>query len=170
MTSKAEKRRQHKLRVERFRELAGVNTRPEPDEAHTAEILRPTSERLARGMWTTAAPRAPVIDMAEDYIGRLYAEGLIQYHHHEAARHFQAIVAAFMADLPLAGYRSCLAEGFGGYDGGDGNPAAARAYEAMKHKLGAVRFAYLRTETEKPADAKRGSVEWLRRALEAVVK
>ena len=133
------------------------------------EIARPTAERLAKGIWTVAGRSAPAIDDACDYIGRLYAMKLIEYHHHEAARMFQDIVAAFMADLPIAGFRSCLAGGSGAYDSCDGNPAAVKAYDAMKRKLGAVRFAYLRTQVDKPSDAPIKDVDVLRNALEKVV-
>jgi hypothetical protein len=168
MTSKAQRlRRRKQSAVERFYDLAG---RQKPAPEPTEETQRPTAERMSRGVWTIAAPRAPAVDLAADYIGKLYAAKLIEYHHHESARAFQQIVAAFMADLPVAGFRSCLAEGFGGYDAGDGNPEAAKAYASMKRKLGAVRFAYLRTETEKPADAPIRDVDTLRNALEAVLK
>jgi len=169
MTSKAARRRQ-KRAVERFQALAATPGPKEAEDAPTGEILRPTVERQAKGMWAELKPRAPAIDLACDYIGKLYAMKLIEYHHHEAARLFQGIVAAFQADLPIGGYRSCLAEGFGGYDAGDGNPEAVREYERMKRKLGAVRFIYLRNETAKPADARVRDVDVLKRALDAVLQ
>jgi hypothetical protein len=171
MTSKAARRRERQKRaVERFHALAATHGPKEAEDAPTGEILRPTAERQAKGMWAELKPRAPAIDLACDYIGKLYAMKLIEYHHHEAARLFQGIVAAFQADLPIGGYRSCLAEGFGGYDGGDGNPEAVRDYERMKRKLGAVRFVYLRNETAKPADARVRDVDVLKRALDAVLQ
>jgi hypothetical protein len=171
MTSKAARRRERQKRaVERFHALAATSAPKEAEGAPTGEILRPTAERQAKGMWAELKPRAPAIDLACDYIGKLYAMKLIEYHHHEAARLFQSIVAAFQADLPIGGYRSCLAEGVGGYDAGDGNPEAMREYERMKRKLGAVRFIYLRNETAKPADARVRDVDVLKRALDAVLQ
>ena len=169
MSSKAARRR-------RKRPVQADNLPSRPVTAETTqgppagEIARPTAERLAKGIWTVASRSAPAVDDACDYIGRLYAMKLIEYHHHEAARMFQDIVAAFMADLPIAGFRSCLAGGTGAYDSGDGNPAAVKAYDAMKRKLGAVRFAYLRTQVDKPSDAPIKDVDVLRNALEAVAR
>jgi hypothetical protein len=169
MTSKAARRRERQKRaVERFHALAATHGPKEAEDAPTGEILRPTAERQAKGMWAELKPRAPAIDLACDYIGKLYAMKLIEYHHHEAARLFQSIVAAFQADLPIGGYRSCLAEGVGGYDAGDGNPEAMREYERMKRKLGGATFRYLQTEISKPSDAKPFAVSILRAALERV--
>ena len=167
MSSKAARRRS-----KRATEADTLPTRPVAVETTqgppAGEIARPTAERLAKGIWTVASRTAPAVDDACDYIGRLYAMKLIEYHHHEAARMFQDIIAAFMADLPITGFRSCLAGGTGAYDSGDGNPAAVKAYDSMKRKLGAVRFAYLRTQVDKPSDAPIKDVDVLRNALDAV--
>jgi len=130
---------------------------------------RPTPERMARGIWITPDRNADehiTIDRACDMIGRLFATGQIDYAQHVAARQFQEITDAGIAELGCTGYRSCLAGGIGGHDGGDGNAVAWRAYDAMKRRLGAVRFAFLRTETEKPHDARPADLVALRNALD----
>ena len=130
---------------------------------------RPTAERMRRGIWIVASRDEDahiVIDRAVDMIGRLFATGQIDYAQHVAARQFQEIVDAGIAELGCTGYRSCLAGGIGGHDGDDGNPAAWRAYDAMKRRLGAVRFAFLRMETEKGPTEYPQDIAVLRRALD----
>ncbi len=173
MTSKAERQRRKKQRqsdnVARFNALAG---RPANDDAPAREILRPTAERMAQGgKWHQAAPGAPSVDITGgDMLGRLYAAGEIAKHHHDAGRDFQALLAAYHADMGLGSYRSCLDIGAGGYDATDGNAAIARRFAAMLLKIGTPRYLYLRTELDKPHDAKPASVEMLRRALEGLVR
>ncbi len=103
-----------------------------------------------------------------DMLGELFIAGQIEKHHYDAGRNFQQLVAAFMADLGIGGYRSCLDISGGGYDASDGNVSVAQEYERTKRRLGAVRFLYLRTELAKPVGAKCNSVEMLRKALDSL--
>ena len=133
--------------------------------------VRPTKERAARGVWAVTdgdRSKAPMIDRAHDMIGVLDTQGKINHSQEQAARVFQEVVAAYIADLGIGSYRSCLNDGGGGHDGGDGNIEAKRAHDGLKKRLGAVRYLYLRTETEKPTDGKPGSIEYLRRALDGI--
>ena len=101
---------------------------------------RPTPERWQRGIWREASGAGkearPLVDAASDLIGRLYAENKLTSSQHEAARRFQEVREAFMAELGTVGYRSCLADGSGGHDSGDGDPDVARAYRALSARLG----------------------------------
>jgi hypothetical protein len=168
MTSRAERRRRrHRKAVERFHELAAV-AQPEIEIVTSEPILRPTDERMAHGVWHIANRNAPAVDRTGgDMLGELYATGQIEKPHFDAGRAFQALCDAFTSDMGVKGFRSCLDMTGGGYDATDGSEAIAKAYDRLKHKLGAVRFAYLRTELSKPAGAKCKSVEMLRRALES---
>jgi hypothetical protein len=148
---------------------------PRPDPVHVeieiAETNRPTPERYARGSWIEPTGKDAaahlLIDRHVDMIGKLYATGQLSYAQEASARQFQEIVAAWLAELALAGYRSCLVDGGGGYDAGEGNPAVKAAHHAMQRRLGAVRYAFLRMETEKPSDGVPRDLAALRRALDA---
>lgn len=163
-------------RRNRERKEKPVIITPSRDPVYIATIEtvdnRPTSERRARGIWLEPSGKDAddhmLIDRACDMIGRLYAQHAITYAQFEAARTFQDIVAAFHAELGIAGYRSCLADNAGGYDGSDGNPDTIRAYDAMKRRLGAVRFLFLRTECDKPSERHPGNLAALRIALDAM--
>jgi hypothetical protein len=149
-----------------------ASPRPEPCYISTIETIdnRPTPERMARGIWITPE-RNPdeniTIDRAVDMIGLLFATGQIDYAQHAAARQFQEILESWLAELSLVGFRSCLAGGVGGYDNSDGDPAAARAHDAMMRRLGSVRYWYLRSEIDKGPDGRMPDLAILRRALDA---
>ena len=155
--------------MERFNEIAGRQTPANAETPSTVEILRPTGERMTQGVWHIAGQFAPAVDKTGgDMLGELYHAGEIEKHHFDAGREFQSLCAQWQADIGLGGYRSCLDITGGGYDATDGNAALNRRYEEMKHKLGAARFGYLRTELDKPAGQRPQSVEVLRRALEGL--
>jgi hypothetical protein len=160
------KKRNKKAKANQTKWKSVAEVKSAVDAVDIAVIERPTPERMARGIWSIGTKHAPVIDLACDMIGELYATNQITYAQHEAARMFQDVVSDYMADLALPGFRSCLAEGFGGYDSGDGDVEAARKYKALQLKCGAVRFIYLRSETDKPAGARPADIETLRRALD----
>jgi len=170
MTSRAERRRRrHARAVERFHALAQAIPANEPDPPTSEPILRPTDERMRQGVWHIAGKAAPAVDRTGgDMLGELFIAGQIEKHHYDAGRNFQQLVAAFMADLGIGGYRSCLDISGGGYDASDGNVSVAQEYERTKRRLGAVRFLYLRTELAKPVGAKCNSVEMLRKALDSL--
>ena len=139
---------------------------PEPRNAP----VRVTPQRFSRGIWADSnlGRDSPMMDLAPDMIGRLYATRQITSAQHDAARLFSEILDAWLVELALPGYRSCLAGGSGGYDGGDGNPEAARAHDRMKSKLGSVCYLYIRSELEKPADREPASLKMLRLALDKI--
>jgi len=141
-------------------------------EAIRAAVERPTPERAERGTWIEPKGPArqwmPVRDEAVDMIGALYVGGSISAGQRDAARVFQGIVADWLAELGVAGYRSCLDDTGGGYDAGDGNPDAIRRHDEMRARLGTVRYLFLRSEVEKPADCRPADLDLLRRALDAV--
>jgi hypothetical protein len=147
--------------------------RPDPVYTQTVDAIdnRPTPERYARGSWIEPTGKDAadhvLIDRDCDMIGRLYRQNALTYAQFEAARSFQAILAAFQAELGVSGYRSCLADNAGGYEGSDGNPAVFAMYDAVKRRLGAVRFVFLRTECDKPAERHPGNLAALRVALDA---
>lgn len=142
----------------------------EPMERHKA--IRPTPERIERGTWAKmpddASRTAPMVDLASDMIGALYASRQITSGQHDAARLFQAVLDDYLSEFGVPGYRSCLAGGVGGQDNSDGDVEAFKRHRAMQHKLGATRYLYLRSELAKGADRKPASVEMLRRALDAI--
>lgn len=149
--------------------------RPDPVYVDTIEAVdnRPTPERRARGIWIEPTGKDAddhmIRDAAVDMIGKLFAMNRITYAQYEAARTFQAIVAAFQQELGVSGYRSCLADHTGGYDGSDGNPEVIAAYRAMQRRIGVTRFLLLRTECDKGPDQKPGNLDVLRKALDAFI-
>jgi hypothetical protein len=170
MTSKAERRRQRQKRaVERFSELAGRQTPANTEPPAMVEILRPTDQRMTQGVWHIAGQFAPAVDKTGgDMLGELYHAREIEKHHFDAGRAFQQLCALWQAELGIGSFRSCLDITGGGFDATDGNAALNRRYEAVKQRLGAARFLYLRTELDKGAGQRPKSVEVLRRALEGL--
>lgn len=136
------------------------------------ETARPTPERKRRGVWAkpTGADKHmhPMVDLAHDMIGALYAEGKLSHSQEQAARLFQELRAGFVAELGVTGYRSCLDDSRGGYDAGDGDAEAIRAYQGLANKIGRVKTALLTVETEKPGDGKPNDLAALRNALDCV--
>ena len=101
---------------------------------------RPTSQRKARGTW--AEPKGmgkhdlPVIDLASDMIGQLYTARQITGAQEQAARHFQELRAAYLAELPdVRGYKSCLAGSVPGFDDGEGCAQTIAAYRGIERRL-----------------------------------
>lgn len=147
---------------------AVAETRPRPSVSRDRSI-RPTPERMRHGNWQEPSSHdAPAFDAGSDMIGALYASEQITPGQHDAARLFQSVVAAWIGELGTSGYRSCLDISVGGYDSGDGDPSVKAAHDALKAKLGAVRYLYLRSEVDKPADRSPADIETLRTALDAI--
>ncbi len=169
MTSKAQRRKNRKRVKADLRAIQGELNKSAPQPPRKAlEATRPTKERLARGVWFEGSRKAPLIDMAEDMIGRLAQERKLTPPQVDAARLFQQLRADYVAELDVTGFKSCLAGGSGGYDSGDGNPEAKRAYEALQEKIGRVKVACLVVECEKAGDQHPWSLDVLRTALDAV--
>ena len=121
------------------RELSkDVATGQPPPPRGAAE--RPTDERKARGVWIEpqGAMRAaqPTVDVANDAVGRMYERKLIGKAEEQAARRFQEIRAAYIAEMPdIAQFKSCIAGSVPGYDDGDGNPAILAAYRKIERTM-----------------------------------
>lgn len=141
---------------------------PETGVIVAEKAIRPTAERFARGQWHRASRSGPVVDLCHDMIAALHTDGDISYAQEQNARLFQEVRAAWLGELALSGYRSCLDIGATGYDATDGNPAAIKSHDAMKRRLGVVRYLYIATEVEKGSHQVPASLETLRRALDAI--
>lgn len=135
--------------------------------ANRSEITaQPTPERRAMGVWHTTKDGTQ--DMAHDMIGRLATEGKLNSQQVESARVFQETRAAYVAELGVSGFKSCLAGGSGGYDAGDGNPEAIRAYRKIENAVGPKHIWMLRQECDKLANDRPWSLTGLQAALDAM--
>jgi hypothetical protein len=106
----------------------------------SVEASRPTSQRMSRGTW--AKPQGmgkherPVVDLASDEIGRLYQAGRITGTQEQAARQYQELRAAYLAELPdVRGFKSCLAGSVPGFDDSDGDPQVIAAWRKCEGRL-----------------------------------
>jgi len=98
---------------------------------------RPTKERLARGRWHVASKEAPAVDIAADMVGQLRAAQKITQAQEQAARAWQELRRAYLAELPeISGYRSCIDPSVPGYDDGDGDPVVIGQYRKIERALG----------------------------------
>jgi len=105
--------------------------------ASVALCERPTDERMTRGSWHVASKEAPAVDVAADMIGHLRATQKITQAQEQAARTWQELRVAYLAELPeISGYRSCIDPSVPGYDDGDGDAAVIRRYREIERALG----------------------------------
>lgn len=132
---------------------------------------RPTPERMSRGKW--AEPQGPkksdqpIVDTQADMIAVLHAQGQISDGQEQAARHFQALRTAYLAELPdVKGYRSCIDPSVPGFDDGDGDPAVIAEYRGLERKLSYPQRRELLAVCE--SDQMRCNNEILRQALDVV--
>lgn len=139
---KRQKKAQERQQLKQAVALAGGSGLPAHEAAQRAEsdAERPTEQRRSRGTW--AEPQGmgkherPVVDLASDEIGRLYQAGRITSAQEQAARHYQELRAAYIAELPdVKGYRSCLAGSVPGFDDGDGNADVIRAFRSIEARM-----------------------------------
>jgi len=167
MSSKAARKRNKR----KFRMPKDVQPK-EQVTLRTAPTTRPTWERLQHGCWAEPSgmgkEEQPTVDLAPDMIGELYQSRQITTAQEQAARTFQEVRGEWEKELPIAGFKSCLAGGVGGYDGGDGNPEAKAAYQAIERRIGMVKTAILEIECAKLAGAKPNDLIALRRALDVM--
>lgn len=155
---------------------AGVGRREPPTPAHGplesrhGRIVRPTPEREARGKWAErriGARIAPAVDLHHDTIARLHEAGHISAAQEQAARDWQELRAAYLAEYPdVRGYGSCLDIGVGGHDDSDGDPAILLAYRRIEARLSPRMALELRRVCED--DLPPGSLLILGMALDAV--
>ena len=126
---------------------------------------------MAKGVWTQpkgmGKNEIPVTDIASDTIGLIHYRGQITSRQEQAARSFQAIRAAYLAELPeISGYKSCIAGDVPGHDDGDGDPVVIARYRKIERELGKqgrVEMLLVCADNEQPR-----SIELLRWALDVV--
>lgn len=112
-----------------------------PDQAtDNRKATRPTGERMARGRWRLPQGMGkhdqPVIDTSADIIGQMHDAGQISNGQEQAARHWQALRAAYIAEFPdVSGFKSCLAGNVPGFDDGDGDEQVIREYRNLEARL-----------------------------------
>lgn len=139
--------------------------------APTQEAERPTAQRLARGNWRMPTGMgkhdAPAVDTSADMIGQLHDAGQITGGQEQAARHWQALRARYVAELPdVATFKSCIAGSVPGYDDGDGDPVAIEEYRRVERRMTRQQRSevlHVCEEGHKPRN-----LEWLRSALDVV--
>jgi len=169
MTSKAARKRNKR----KFRMPKNVHIQPVGEvSVKTTPTARPTAERLRQGKWATpqgtGKSQQPMVDLASDMIGALYEARKISISQEQAARVFQQLRDAYVAEFDLSGFKSCLAGGVSGHDDSDGNPEAKKAYEDLEKRIGMVKTAILEIECAKGPDRKPNDLIALHRALDAV--
>ena len=143
MSSKSARRRaRKKRRTEAQQAVTYIETlkepMPPPDAAESVSN-RPTPERMARGSWAmpqgNQKSRQPVVDAASDVVGYLHVQRLITTAQEQAARHFQRLRRAYMSELEITEYKSCLAGSVPGYDDGEGNKDVIAEYRTIEARL-----------------------------------
>jgi len=144
----------------------------QPQQAVEDHQAPPTPEQLSGGSY--AAPqgqgrkRKPYVNTTPDLIGVLFKRGKITGDEEQAARHFQRIRAAYVAELGVTGYRSCLDQTRGGHDDSDGDLAAIAAYDSLRQLLGPRHCAFVARETDKPATQRAEDLRRLKLALRRI--
>ena len=170
MSSKAQKRRNKRLAK------IIVTDAPERSGAQKLSLrsvarrqsMKPTAERKAHGVWVEGKDAQPDVDLASDMFGAMYQAREITQQQLEAARAFQEVRAAFVAELGVSSYRSCLAGGVGGHDDGEGNPDVFKEYRRMTRGLSRAQVRHLEIASEMTAQDKLFSLPVIRDALEAI--
>ena len=114
-----------------------VTARNGATDAHTA---RPTPQQMAHGAYQMPTGPGkqdrPIYNAASDMIGALHHAGKITDGQEQAARHWQQLRRAYVAELPdVQGFKSCIAGNVPGYDDGDGDPAIIAEYRSMEARL-----------------------------------
>ena len=138
---KGDKQRRKTRRAQK-RTLASMTAPHRPKRASqplpSGPVERPTPERAARGRWTQPDEKsAALVDLQSDVVGWLYETQQITTQQEHAARTFQSLRAAYMAELPeVSGYRSCLAGSTQGFDDGDGDPVVIVEYRTIERIVG----------------------------------
>lgn len=174
MSSKAQKRRNKRKAKGYEAPTTATNERAGTKALNLAGVAKrqsnkPTTERQRRGVWVTGKEDQPDVDLAADMAGSLFHRREITEAHLEAARAFQEVRAAYVAELGVAGYKSCLAGGVGGHDEGDGNPEVFKAYRHITRRLSRPQVRVLEVGLDMAPDQAGSLTVWkLRDALEAI--
>lgn len=137
----------------------------------TAKAERPNALRKSRGAW--AIPKGmgkheqPAVDMASDMIGVLYVGRQISSQQEQAARHYQELRAAYLAELPdVRGYKSCLAGSVPGFDDSDGCAETIAAFRSLERRLTMPQRREMLIVCD--MDERPRNIEMLRAALDAI--
>jgi len=168
MASVAEKRRRKRARI--------IEQVPKQQKAYIAPesrpTARPTPERMSKGQWSmpSKADRntQPIMDMASDMIGALFHQNKITSAQEQAARMFSEVYAAYKSEIGVREFKSFLAGGASGHDGGDGNPAVYAQYYAIRERVGRVKIAVLQIECDKTCEQSPVDLGALRNALDCL--
>lgn len=148
---------------------ASKSVRPPAQRGAHRQLIttdQPTAERIAKSTWHRAGSASPMVDKAPDMVSRLRNERVLSEAQFEAAQAFMEIRAAYVAELCVNGFKSCLAGGIKGHDDSDGNAAAVREYEALKERVGRIPTAILIAECEKGPDKHPRDLGALKNALD----
>lgn len=130
-------RRRAKQRAAQAQAPQRTPSRSRSTGASVALCDRPTAERLARGTWHIASKEAPAVDVTSDMVGRLLASRQITQSQEQAARTWQELRRAYLAELPeISGYRSCIDPSVPGFDDGDGDPVIIERFRKIELALG----------------------------------
>ena len=116
-----------------------------PQKTH--ENNRPTPQREAMGKFEYKDKTA--FDTHHDMIARLHSEGKLSKAQEDAARAYQEVRAAYIAELGVSAVKDSLDASQGGFDAGDGNPAAMKAHDRMKERIGRIMWVVLELEVGK---------------------
>ena len=165
MGNKLKKNRARKAAKAMLRKQAGHGRPPQRSKGMPPEAgQQPTPEREARGCWVKA--EGVHIDRAADMLGALEVAEIITPQQHAAGRDWQEARAAYIAELQLSGYRSCLNTDQAGHDESDGNPEAVRHFKALERSVGMLGSAELTHVIE--YNQRPRAIQALRCALDAV--
>ena len=135
-------------------------------QPQTTPSNNPTPERAARGKFEYKDQTA--FDKHHDMIARLTAQGLLNSSMEDAARDYQAVRAGFVSELGIAPIKDSCDASQGGFDAGDGNPAAKKAHDDMRDRIGRINWAVLDQEVGKGPEGRPRDLEVLRNALTCV--
>ena len=152
------------------RQLRAVAKRKSNKPTPERQSNKPTPERQSRGVWVKGKEYQPDVDRASDMAGVLYHKREINQAQLEAARAFQEVRAAYVAEIGTFGYKSCLAGGFGGHDESDGNPEVFKAYRHFTRPLAKQQLRALEVGLDMSPDEAGRLIVWkIRNALKALV-
>lgn len=168
---KPRRRRERRAHRQNVKTAYGVQKQAVGAPAPATEAERPTPERMRRGVWNIpkgqGAKERAVTDLAEDMIGQLLTAEIITKPQEEAARRWQELRLAYLAEFPeTGGFKSCISPDVPGYDDGDGDPEVIESYRDVERALGREAMREVIRVCE---DNQRPSKVWLLRwALEAL--
>jgi len=130
------------------------------------ENNRPTPQREAMGKFKYSDKTA--FDTHHDMVARLHSEGKLSKAQEDAARAYEEVRAAYVRELGVSAVKDSLDSSQGGFDAGDGNPAAMRAHDRMKARIGRIMWVVLEMEVGKGPAGNPRDLAVLQNALNCV--